>query len=593
MASPLQQVVQQQTPPPPTIDPKAQQEGIVANMITEAPQKSTEDDYLRSVLAKSSLASKQLSDQMELMRSNLDRRTNIPFDPTLMQAAAGFLAPTKTGSFGESLGAAAGNAATQAEKDWLRTQETEKMKVELLQKQALLQQQMSGREFLTQQGTFGEPRGTAQPSGGATGATGSASATGVGTGVGSATGATQRPRGWVTERDISIAEAIGDPSTIKHIEEKYKRQQEQQKQLLDERKTQAAELTASNVKFDIAPQGLRGFVVKDVPSKDMDKYKKVIEQYHLDGDINKLYDEYRNLGWELPPELKKGRDGVWSALPSEQERQLSQKGSEGRILADIKAEEPMIAQILTKYSIANSLTNTAKDIQSIATSNKRAFDLLNEPGIADAFGRAFEKGIQAGTFGSFSLPVREVATYKLSTEDREALQTVYRKYAELVTHFRRVSRAPGEGATDAKEGALYAQLAGVPTDTAKAIRIAMEAIQTEATYNKEVGKAWNKFRKEDKTHSFSDFLYSDERANIDNQYNKRLEEMRQASVSAFAPVNSESTGSTPTAKPDISKGTSASGQIINAPTPVTPTPTSNAPVNRFRLEQERRKKGLQ
>jgi len=69
--------------------------------------------------------------------------------------------------------------------------------------------------------------------------------------------------------------------------------------------------------------------------------------------------------------------------------------------------------------------------------------------------------------------------------------------------------------------------------------------------------------------------------------------MRQASVSAFAPVNSESTGSTPTAKPDISKGTSASGQIINAPTPVTPTPTSNAPVNRFRLEQERRKKGLQ
>ena len=583
MASPLQQMA----PPPPTIDPKAQQEGIVANMITEAPQKSAEDDYLQSVLAKSSLASKQLSDQMELMRSNLDRRTNIPFDPTLMQAAAGFLAPTKTGSFGESLGAAAGNAATQAEKDWLRNQETEKMKMELAQKQALLQQQVSGREFLTQQGASGEPRGTAQPSGGATGAptTGSASVTGVGTGVGSATVATQRPRGWVTERDISIAEAIGDPSTIKHIEEKYKRQQEQEKQLLDERKTQAAELTASSIKFDIAPQGLRGFVVKDVPSKDMDKYKKVIEQYHRDGDINKLYDEYRNLGWELPPELKKGRDGVWSAPPSEQERQLLQKGSEGRILADIKAEEPMIAQILTKYSTANSLTNTAKDIQSIATSNKRAFDLLNEPGIADAFGRAVEKGMQAGTFGSFSLPVREVATYKLSTEDREALQTVYRKYAELVTHFRRVSRAPGEGATDAKEGVLYAQLAGVPTDTAKAIRIAMEAIQTEATYNKEVGKAWNKFRKEDKTHSFSDFLYSDERANIDNQYNKRLDEMRQASVSAFAPVNSESTGSTPTAKPDTSKGT-------NAPTPVTPTPTSTAPVNKFRLEQDRRK-GLQ
>ena len=66
MASPLQQVVQPQTPPP-TIDPKAQQEGIVANMITEAPQKYNDDDYLQSVLVKSNLASKQLSDQMALM----------------------------------------------------------------------------------------------------------------------------------------------------------------------------------------------------------------------------------------------------------------------------------------------------------------------------------------------------------------------------------------------------------------------------------------------------------------------------------------------------------------------------------------------
>jgi hypothetical protein len=99
---------------------------------------------------------------------------------------------------------------------------------------------------------------------------------------------------------------------------------------------------------------------------------------------------------------------------------------------------------------------------------------------------------------------------------------------------------------------------------------------------------------EDKTHSFSDFLYSDERANLDNQYNTRLEEMRKASVSAFAPVNAESTEATSTAKPDTGKGTSVSGQIINTPTPVTrtPTPSTNAPVNRFRLEQDRRK-GLQ
>jgi hypothetical protein len=562
-------------------------------MITEAPQKSTDDDYLQSVLVKSNLASKQLSDQMELMRSNLERRTNIPFDPTLMQAAAGFLAPTKTGSFGESLGAAAGNAATQAEKDWLRTQETEKMKMELAQKQALLQGQIGSREYLTHRFGNESKVGTSQPTIGATGTTGATGAT-VGATTGATTGAPQGSRNKVNERDFEILGLLGNPEAIKHLGERQKREQEQEKQLLDERKTRAAELEAANKKFDVAPRELRGFVIKDVSSKVMDKYDKLVEQYGRDGDVNKLFDGYRSIGWELPPELKK-KDGVWSAVPSQLERDVSQKASEAMVLADIKAQEPMILQIHTKFSTANGLANTAKDIQSIATSNKRAFDLLNEPGINAAFQRSIEKGIQAGTFGAFSLPAHEFATYKLSTEDREALQTVYRKYAELVTHFRRVSRAPGEGATDKGEGLLYSQLAGVPTDTAKAIRIAMEAIQTEATYSKAMGQAWNKFRKEDKTHSFSDFLYSDERANIDNQYNKRLEEMRQASVSAFAPVNAESTEATPTAKPDTSKGTSASGQTINAPSsaPEKPTPSTTAPVNRFRLEQERRKKGLQ
>ncbi len=41
------------------------------------------------------------------MRESLDVRKNRLFDPVLMQTAAGFLKPTKTGSFGESLGYAA------------------------------------------------------------------------------------------------------------------------------------------------------------------------------------------------------------------------------------------------------------------------------------------------------------------------------------------------------------------------------------------------------------------------------------------------------------------------------------------------------
>ena len=607
MASPLQQVVQQQTPPP-TIDPKAQQEGIVANMITEAPQKYNDDDYLQSVLVKSNLASKQLSDQMALMRSNLDRRTNIPFDPTLMQAAAGFLAPTKTGSFGESLGAAAGNAATQAEKDWLRNQETEKMKMELAQKQALLQQQVAGREFLMQQGAFGGVggAGAAQQSVGATGvaATGTRAGEGATVPMGSTSSSPekgkQRAPGWLTDKHVAIGYILGDPASKEYIKEKIHMQEKQDDQEIQQQKANIEQQVANQNKYktEIVPPFLGGVTVKDLSPDERSELKQKVSEQKASGDMQPLLAYYHDKGWLRAENITHDATGkVLYTMPLTAEQLKRQETAiEERIKEDVKNDSIAAAKLNTNYETSNNLSNTAKDIRSIAKNNKRAFDLLNEPGINAAFQRSVEKGIQAGTFGSFSLPAHEFATYKLSTEEREALQTVYRKYAELVTHFRRVSRAPGEGPTDAKEGSLYAQLAGVPTDTAKAIRIAMEAIETKAVYDEAVGKSYHDFKKADPKNSYNDFLYSPERKNIVNQYNKRVDELREASVSAFAPVNAESTepvtrtptpSATPTAKQDTSKGTSASGQTINAPSSAT-----TAPVNRFRLEQERRKKGL-
>ena len=79
-----------------------------------------------------------LSDQREAMnnillrlRAGLDTRKNRMFDPVLMQTAAGFLKPTKTGSFGESLGYAAENAGAEAEKEMLRNRENQKLEMEL------------------------------------------------------------------------------------------------------------------------------------------------------------------------------------------------------------------------------------------------------------------------------------------------------------------------------------------------------------------------------------------------------------------------------------------------------------------------------
>jgi hypothetical protein len=90
-----------------------------ANMMDRAIQKQRE-------------AARALEAQTALLRQSYDARMNLPFDTSLMAAAAGFLKPTKTGSFGESAGYAAEAYAADAEKAQLRKQQAEKQKKNLV-----------------------------------------------------------------------------------------------------------------------------------------------------------------------------------------------------------------------------------------------------------------------------------------------------------------------------------------------------------------------------------------------------------------------------------------------------------------------------
>lgn len=66
-------------------------------------------------------------------RDILAQRNNRLFDPTMLAMAQGFLAPTKTGSFGESLGNVAGAVAPAQAAEEKRTMDMAKMRMELAQ----------------------------------------------------------------------------------------------------------------------------------------------------------------------------------------------------------------------------------------------------------------------------------------------------------------------------------------------------------------------------------------------------------------------------------------------------------------------------
>lgn len=78
-------------------------------------------------------AMQEYLDAQKNARDKYDERNNRLFDPTMLAMAQGFLAPTKTGSFGESLGnvaAAVGPAQAAEEK---RTMDMAKMRLEMAQ----------------------------------------------------------------------------------------------------------------------------------------------------------------------------------------------------------------------------------------------------------------------------------------------------------------------------------------------------------------------------------------------------------------------------------------------------------------------------
>ena len=85
-----------------------------------------------------------MNDVLVRLREGLDARKNRLFDPVLMQTAAGFLKPTKTGSFGESLGYAAENAGVASERELLNQRENQKLELELAGKEMEFRQQLGG-----------------------------------------------------------------------------------------------------------------------------------------------------------------------------------------------------------------------------------------------------------------------------------------------------------------------------------------------------------------------------------------------------------------------------------------------------------------
>lgn len=102
-------------------------------------------------------ANAEYQEALQKMLASLDARQNRMFDPQLLALAEGFLKPTQTGSFGESLGYAAGSLRAAQEKQALEDQKLAEARLGLAGKGLELERQKARERAFEQLARVGAP----------------------------------------------------------------------------------------------------------------------------------------------------------------------------------------------------------------------------------------------------------------------------------------------------------------------------------------------------------------------------------------------------------------------------------------------------
>lgn len=526
------------------------------------------------------------------MRQSLDERKNRMFDPVLMQTAAGFLKPTKSGSFGESLGYAAENAGVAAEREMLHDRENQKLEMELLGKEQELRQQLGGDQLI--QAMMGGKRNVAPPAGGAiTAPSGQSVVPGTASPVGGAAAPNnqqvlndaQQGRILVTEDILLLAQRVA-PKLLPTLIEIRKSQTEDEKNRIERVKL-------GQDKRKVIPRG--GRTEREMNVKEYADYQAALNQYLSDGDEQKLLNFYDSKGYleseqargrTIPPKPADGTAPANVAAPSPIGRAKTQQELDAEKEQMVETQKIRAAaseargnQLMARGENAPFMESLANDVLSLTDSNTRAFQLMQNASVRDSVLRAIEQGASASAGPisvSFNLPVRIAIQgnkeYQLTNKDIEALQLFQQKQSAITAEMRKMSRSPGEGATDKAEGQLYAAIGLLPTDSAKVLALKSEAMIQRARYDSRARDLWAQFQEDSPNKSFTSFQNNNaEFKELQKNYVSALNDMREK--------NSATLRSSP-------QKTSASA----APSSSTSAPTIESPIQRFQREKIEREK---
>lgn len=520
-------------------------------------EKATAVPYVPGGSSAAVAANTEYQKALEDMLTALDARKTRLFDPQLLAMAKGFAAPTKSGSFFESLGNAAGEAGTAQAEQEKENREIAQAKLGLAgQKMGLLRQQESDtmlENFLKSRGRPGfQSAGVTPgvtPGGAPAGAPGSAPATG--------------PRGYpIAPGNPSFIDpweyvAMGrrmDPNAnVADLLKKASEMQQGQIKVTDKGTT---DLT-TGIHYPHPGTESRQVTLAGVPGKTFSVPENVALQlamYYQDALNGQDPGPYQRLSKNIaegfqatptaggptaapagapaqaagaPAQAAKPGAPMTGGMPSTQDIAASAaaqaKLAEGRATTAVKSEEawPDVEKMAKEmYNIAGRVTGAAKD-------SGQFIGMLDKPGVGAAIGLLLSKKFfnQDGTVdqNAFTTALRNSGIIKnINDQDIANINMIGADLARLELMYAK-EYLSGQGNVTESERQIAKRLGGSLGENPLSLAKKMRLIARGSQHRIDVGEAWNKYilENEDKGGNWTKFSRTIMRQ-MDNDFQRKL-----------------------------------------------------------------------
>jgi hypothetical protein len=467
--------------------------------------------------------------QLELLQKQLASRTNMPFNPILMKMAAGFLAPTKTGGFGESLGYAASAGAEEAEKERARKVDNEKLQLEVLKQQQTLRNQDLGFQLINSRMNKTPPSG----------ATGNAGATGAGP---TELMSTQQKAELVAKNPNLLDTITIDDDLILALGAMG------MKDLANIASSiQKSQTTRAGLRLKQEENELKGYDVQKVPnpfdpsdSEGISLPRNKIAEFNRIAATGNKEEMARFLASAGVPGFfgqaptagaTTEETGGYKPPPTKSEREAEKLTREKRIENAVKNDEELRAGIFNNQRVSTTeIAPAAKTVYNYATNpeSNKSFGYFSDKTFKSVLGDFIEQGLKIGPSFQITFPGFKAAVMKLdpkiSQKDLNAMYAVAQSVSKLELAFS--ASLKGQGQVSDYERSIVEKLSPRMTDTPAVAALKSEIILARTVMDNEKARMFNAWSKSNPNGFVKDFEQTGDYQKLVGQYNKKLEQLQ-------------------------------------------------------------------